>query len=148
MAAALQQLRTGLYLFFGTPSAHEGQNTMVTGFSATAIHISKDEADSKVSVEEYHIHSLLAKTSDHMLGEKSIEAHKLYTWPANLGDPKAWAYSKQSFFEQHLMNQAIEILNVGAAAQITWKFIPLAKFKSTAIEAQAVTILSDIFPEI
>ncbi|MCX2453920.1 hypothetical protein OQX61_21815 [Pedobacter sp. PLR] len=144
MAAELQQLTTGKYLFFGKPARVEGQNIMVVEFSGTALGITNSESVLHAAVQEFDISPLLSKTSTHILEEKPIEAHKLYTWPANLGDPKAWASSKQLFFEQHLMNQPIEVLNVQENQQITWRFIPVTVFRALAEEAQAVTLLSGI----
>ena len=148
MATGLQQLTPGKYLFFGTPAQQEGQNIMVSGFSAKAIALINCDSSIEATVQEYDISSLISKRSTHILDGKFMEAHKLYTWPTNLGDPKAWASSKQVFFEQHLINQAIEVLNVLEEQQITWKFIPLPLFQSAAKEAQAVSLLTSIFPEL
>lgn len=148
MAIELQQLSTGKYLFFGMPVQQEGQNVMVAGFSAKAIAIPNNKLGVAASIQEYDISPLISKRSTHLIDEKLIEAHKLYTWPANLGDPKAWASSKYLFFEQHLINQAIEVLKVSEDHQITWKFIPLSFFQAAVKEAQAVTLLSSIFPEL
>ncbi|MBB2147760.1 hypothetical protein [Pedobacter gandavensis] len=144
MATTLQQLTPGKYLFFGSPSQLEGQNHLVVGFSAKALGITKNESGIHAAIQQFDISPLISKISTHILEEKSIEAHKLYTWPANLGDPKAWASSKQLFFEQHLMNQAIEVLKVLEDQQISWKFIPISSFRTLAEEAQAVNLLSDI----
>ena len=148
IATELQQLSVGKYLFFGSPVQEEGQNVMVAGFSAKAIGIPSKESVTAASIQDYDISPLISKRSTHLLEDKLIEAHKLYTWPANLGDPKAWASSKYLFFEQHLINQPIEVLNVSEDQQITWKFIPLSFFQSAAKEAQAVNLLSSIFPEL
>ncbi|WP_316838805.1 hypothetical protein [Pedobacter gandavensis] len=148
MAAELQQLTTGKYLFFGSPYTQEGQNLFVIEFKASAVGIHNDASGIRASVQDYNISPLLSKTSSHVLEEKIIEAHKLYTWPANLGDPKAWAASKQSFFEQHLINHPIEIMMVLEEQHITWKFIPLSDFKAEIEEAQATSLLSDIFPNL
>lgn len=148
MASIAQKLTTGKYLFLGIPEPIEGQNSMVTAFGSTAVHISSTEVGWIAKFDTYDISALISKTSIHLLEERAIEAHKLYTWPANLGDPKAWASSKQHFFEQHLMNAAIEILNVVEDQQITWKFIPLSTFKALIKETQAVTLLSEICPEL
>ncbi|ALL06599.1 hypothetical protein AQ505_14500 [Pedobacter sp. PACM 27299] len=148
MATELQQLSTGKYLFFGKPVQQEGQNVMVAGFSAKAIGIPNNKLGVAASIQEYDISLLISKRSTHLIEEKLIEAHKLYTWPANLGDPKAWASSKYLFFEQHLINQAIEVLKVSEDHQITWKFIPLSFFQTAVKEAQAVTLLFSIFPEL
>ncbi|WGQ10294.1 hypothetical protein QG516_01335 [Pedobacter gandavensis] len=148
MTTELQQLSTGKYLFFGSPVQQEGHNVVVAGFSAKAIAIQSHESGAAASIQEYDISPLISKRSTHVIEEKLIEAHKLYTWPANLGDPKAWASSKYLFFEQHLINQAIEVLNVSEDHQITWKFIPLSFFQAAVKEAQAVTLLSSIFPEL
>lgn len=144
MATTLQQLAPGKYLFFGSPTQLEGQNHLVVGFSANALGIVNTEFGSLAAIQEFDISPLLAKSSTHLVEEKAIEAHKLYTWPANLGDPKGWASSKQLFFEQHLMNQAIEILKVQEIQQITWKFIPASSFRTSVQEAQAVSLLSEV----
>ncbi|WP_316748409.1 hypothetical protein [Pedobacter gandavensis] len=144
MAAALPQLTTGKYLFFGKPHQQESQNVLVVGFIGSALRITNNESGLHAAIQEFDISPLLSKTSTHILEEKSIEAHKLYTWPANLGDPKAWASSKQLFFEQHLMNQPIAVLKVQEEQQITWKFITDTEFRASAEEAQAVSLLSGI----
>lgn len=147
MTGGLQQLRTGKYLFFGSLLKLESQNVMVAGFSAKAIGIFSNRSEA-AAIQEYDISPLISKRSTHLHEEKFIEAHKLYTWPVNLGDPQSWASSKYRFFEQHLMNQAIEVLNLSEDQQITWKFIPLSYFQLAAKEAQAVNLLSSIFPEL
>lgn len=149
MSAELpKQLTKGKYLFFGIPQQLDGQNIMVVQFSAAALAIQPSESGCTASIEEYEIGPLLSKRSTHIKAEKTLEAHKLYTWPANLGDPQAWANSKRLFFEVHLMNQAIEVLNVLDEQQLVWKFISKSEFKSSVEEAQAVNLLSDIAPDL
>lgn len=144
MAEELKQLTTGKYLFFGAAQHLEGQNIMVVQFSASALAIQPDQSRLSASIQHYEIGPLLSKRSTHLKEDQSLEAHKLYTWPANLGDPQAWANSKRQFFETHLISHPIEILNVMDEQQIVWKFIPESEFRSSVEEAQALNLLLSI----
>lgn len=144
MSAELKQLAIEKYLFFGVPQHLESQNIMVVQFSASALAILPGQLGLNASIQQYEIGPLLSKRSTHLKEDQSFEAHKLYTWPANLGDPQAWANCKRQFFETHLINHPIEILNVIDEQQIVWKFIQESEFRSSVEEAQTVSLLLSI----
>jgi hypothetical protein len=107
-------------------------------FTAKALVIAEEDGQFFGSVEVLKISDLIQKSSNYVYdGVNSREAHRLYTWPANLGDNKAWSESKRIFLSQHVMNFPIQILSVQQENQITWEFITPEKFKKTPEGLQA-----------
>jgi hypothetical protein len=59
-----------------------------------------------------------------------IEAHKLYTWPRNLGSTKEWTACKIDFINQYILNFPIEVLALQQPEGISWKYISPENFKN------------------
>jgi hypothetical protein len=107
-------------------------------FTAKALVISEADGHFVGSVKVLKISDLIQKTSAYVYdGVHKQEAHKLYTWPTNLGDHKAWGESKRIFLAQHVMNFPISISAVENKNHITWKFINPEEFKATPPGIQA-----------
>ncbi len=107
-------------------------------FTAKALVITEADGQNYGSVEVLKISDLIQKTSSYVYdGVNKREAHKLYSWPANLGDHHAWAESKRIFLMQHVMNFPIHIISVDGENQITWEFITPEQFKIMPQNLQA-----------
>lgn len=136
MSDAINLLVKGKYVFFTELKQQQGLNVMVPEFSAKGLSLIEKEGVFSAEVLTFDISNLISKRSVYVNSEKSIEAHKLYTWPVRLGDPKAWAESKHGFFGQYLLNHPIEILSLQEEGHFTWKYITEACFKDTASQIQ------------
>lgn len=144
MTKTIHQLKKGKYVFFGTPEQQQGENVLVPYFTASGLCLTENEGLVSGKVEQFDISHLISKRSVYVDSERSIEAHKLYTWPAKLGDPNAWAESKRIFFEDHLIDHPIEILFELEENQVSWKYISPQDFS----EAAAMVSTSPEFNEI
>ena len=116
-----------------TEDLQEQQSTSsgVSYFTAKALVIAEADGQYYGAVESLRISDLIQKTSSYIYdGLSRREAHKLYTWPANLGDNTAWAESKRIFLMQHVMNFPIHIISVAGENEITWEFITPEQFKT------------------
>lgn len=135
----INQLTKGKYVFFGSPEQQQGQNVLVPYFTVKGLSITDDEQGLCGKVQEFEISQLISKRSVYVDSERSLEAHKLYTWPARLGDPNAWAESKRVFFEDHLINHPIEILFELGEQEVSWQYISPDTFNQ-AMEQAAVSL--------
>lgn len=107
-------------------------------FTATALVIAEHDGKYTGSRETLRISDLILKQSSFIYdGTHTREAHKLYTWPKNLGDMEAWAASKKIFLEQHILNFPIRIQSVQDEHHLTWEFITPEQFKKTPQDLQA-----------
>ncbi len=107
-------------------------------YTAQALVISEQDGQYLGAVEELKISDLIQKTSTFVKdGVIKMEAHKLYTWPANLGDHQAWSESKKRFLEKHVMNFPIRIISVLEDNHITWEFISPEEFKKVPTDLKA-----------
>ncbi|MET3113753.1 hypothetical protein AAKU52_001482 [Pedobacter sp. CG_S7] len=110
----------------------------VTYFTAKALVISEKDGEYYGTVEVLNISDLIQKTSIYVYdGLNTREAHKLYTWPVNLGDSKSWGESKRIFLEQQVLNFPINILAVQEEKYLTWEFISPEQFKNIPSGLQA-----------
>lgn len=107
-------------------------------FTAKALVIAEDNGQYYGTEETLRISDLILKQSSFIYdGVHSREAHKLYTWPRNLGDMAAWAASKKAFLEQHVMHFPIQIHSVQEQQHLNWEFITPEQFKKTPSDIQA-----------
>ena len=130
--------KKGKLVFIDTLQQELDQNTGIPYFTARALVITNDDASSTGSLQTLKISDLISKLSTFIYdGVNSREAHKLYTWPINIGDNSAWAESKKSFIERHVMHFPIRIHQVEDENQITWEFITPEEFKKSPANLQA-----------
>jgi len=130
--------KKGQLVFIDTLQQEFDQNTGIPFFTARALVISNDDGAFTGSLQTLKISDLISKLSNFIYdGVNSREAHKLYTWPINLGDSAAWAESKRSFIERHVMNFPIRIQQVKNENQVTWEFITPEQFKKAPAHLQA-----------
>ena len=102
----------------------------VAYFTAKAIVITTDHSHARGDIETLKVSDLILKQAKFVTdGVNTIEAHKLYSWPAQLGDNNAWAASKTAFIEEHILNFPIEIISVDEEHHPTWTFITPEEFK-------------------
>lgn len=144
MRTTINQLTKGKYVFFGAPEQQQGENLLVPYFTASGLSITEEDGILSGKVQLFDISNLISKRSVYVDSQRSIEAHKLYTWPAKLGDPNAWADSKRIFFEDHLINHPVEILFELGEDQVSWKYISPATFSEACSAASTTTEFKEI----
>lgn len=130
-------LLKGKYVFFGIPEQNPGFQLMAPSFAINALFISDAKGSVGGKVQPFEVTNLISKMSVYTDSTQSIEAHKLYTWPAKLGDPAAWAESKRLFFTQHLIHYPIEILAELEGHHVSWKYISPEDFINSASKLNA-----------
>ena len=122
--------KKGKLVFTGDLQEEHTVELNIPYFTATALVIAAENGKYTGTVERLKISELIQKTSSYIEdGVNAREAHKLYTWPANLGDHKAWSESKRIFLLQHVMNFPINIIAVQEQNHLTWEFITPEEFK-------------------
>jgi hypothetical protein len=144
MTTTIHQLTKGKYVFFGVPEQQQGENLLVPYFTARGLSITEEEGVLSGKILLFDISNLISKRSVYMDSQRSIEAHKLYTWPAKLGDPNAWAESKRVFFEDHLIDHPIEILFELGEDQVSWKYISPEAFSEVCSTASTTAEFKEI----
>ncbi|WP_432708626.1 hypothetical protein [Pedobacter sp.] len=130
--------KKGKLVFTDSLQQKKDPETNVPYFTARALVIAEDDDHTTGSIETLKITDLISKMSHFVYdGVNSREAHKLYTWPVNLGDSNAWAESKRSFLEQHVMHFPIRLHKVENEDELTWEFISPEEFKKSPPDLQA-----------
>lgn len=123
--------KKGKLVFIEALKEESSEELAIPYFTAKALVISEIDGQYYGTVEVLNISDLIQKTSNYVYdGVNTREAHKLYTWPVNLGDSKAWGDSKRIFLEQQVMNFPINILSVQEDKYLTWEFISPEQFKN------------------
>lgn len=124
--------KKGKLVFIDHLQQHTPEGDSAPYFTASALVIAEKNGQYFGTVEELNISDLILKQSSFIYdGVNSREAHKLYTWPRNLGDMEAWAKSKKEFLEQHVLNFPIQIQSVQGKHHVTWEYITPEQFKKT-----------------
>jgi len=130
--------KKGKLVFIEALKEESSEELAIPYFTAKALVISEIDGQYYGTVEVLNISDLIQKTSNYVYDGVNIrEAHKLYTWPVNLGDSKAWGDSKRIFLEQQVMNFPINILSVQEDKHLTWEFISPEQFKNISAGLQA-----------
>ena len=123
-------LQKGKYVFIDNLQEIYKEGSSVPFFSAKAILIIEKDGKLTGDIQTVNISDLILKQSSYIDETgKTIEAHKLYTWPRNLGSTKEWSASKQEFLNQFVLNYPIEILSIQESNGITWKYVTPENFK-------------------
>lgn len=130
--------KKGKLVFVDTLQQHTPHEGAASYFTARALVIYEVDGQYFGASEILHISDLILKQSSFLYdGVNTREAHKLYTWPHNLGDMEAWANSKKEFIEQHLLNFPIQIQSVQGPHHCTWEYISPEQFKKVPDGLQA-----------
>ena len=148
MTTTIHQLTKGKYVFFGKPEQEQGSNPLVPYFIAPGLVITEDNEGLSGKLQLFDISNLISKRSVYVDTQRSIEAHRLYTWPAKLGDPNAWAESKRIFFEDHLIDHPIEILFELGEQQVSWKYISPEAFSESCVAASTTAEFKAVATEL
>lgn len=123
-------LQKGKYVFIDDLKEVYKEGSSVPFFSAKAILIIEKDGTSTGDIQIVNISDLILKQSSYIdENGKTIEAHKLYTWPRNLGSTKEWSASKNEFLNQFVLNFPIEVLSIQESNGVTWKYITPENFK-------------------
>lgn len=130
-------LQKGKYVFTGKLEVVYKQDSLVPVLSAEAIVIREINGTLYGDIGKVNISDLILKQSSYLdENGKVIEAHKLYTWPRNLGSTKEWTASKEEFLNQYILNFPLEVLSVQESNGVTWKYITPENFKDFPEEMQ------------
>lgn len=133
-----QLLKKGKYVFVGLLKEEQEKNASVPYFTAKAIMIEENDDTFSGDIAVIRLSDLILRQSTYIdENGKRIEAHKLYTWPRNLGSTEQWAAAKYEFLEQYILNFPIEVLSLQESDGITWRYITPENFKKTPTAIQA-----------
>ena len=123
-------IQKGKYVFIDQLTVIEDNNSSVPYFSAKAIAMLKTDDKYEGVITNFRISDLILKQSSFIDDNgKTIEAHKLYVWPRNLGKTKEWTASKEEFLNEFILNFPIEIISTQESNGVTWRFITPEHFK-------------------
>jgi hypothetical protein len=105
--------KKGKLVFIDTLQEENSPGLNIPYYTAKALVVIEENGQYYGTEDTLNISDLILKTSNYVYdGTNNHEAHKLYTWPADLGNSKAWSESKKIFLQQHVMNFPIQILSV------------------------------------
>ncbi|MET1054571.1 MAG: hypothetical protein ABWY16_04625 [Pedobacter sp.] len=139
-----QLLKKGKYVFVGLLKEEQEKNASVPYFTAKAIMIEQNHDTFTGEIAVLKLSDLILRQSTYIdENGKLIEAHKLYTWPRNLGSTAEWTAAKYEFLEQYILNFPIEVLSVQESDGLTWRFITPEQFKKTPAGIQASAEFQD-----
>jgi len=130
-SAKAVQLQKGKYVFTELLHTDYHEGSSIPFFYAKAISIIQKEQSFIGDIGAVNLSDLILKQSTFIDEHgKSIEAHKLYTWPRNLGSTNEWTASKREFLEEFIMNFPVEILSLQDQNGVTWRYISPENFKA------------------
>ena len=123
-------LQKGRYVFVDQINEELAEGAVVPFLSANAICILQKDDLLHGLTEKVNLSDLILKQSTYIdENGKMIEAHKLYTWPRNLGSTTGWTAAKKDFLNQYILNFPIEIISLQESNGVTWKYITPEEFK-------------------
>lgn len=125
-------LQKGKYAFIDKLEIEENSGTSVPYIVAQAIVLTErngiHHGDLVAAVK---LSDLILKQSTYIdANGKNIEAHKLYTWPRNLGSTAEWTTAKADFLKEFVLYFPIEILSLQESGGVTWRYISPENFKN------------------
>lgn len=124
-------LQKGKYVFIDHLTEQKEENSAVPYFSAKAIAITEKEGKFYGDIAPAKLSDLILKSSVYVdENGQHIEAHKLYTWPRNLGSTEEWTTAKQQFLNDFILFFPIEVLSIQEYGGVTWRFITPENFKN------------------
>lgn len=131
-------LRKGKYVFIDDLKEETNMGSSIPYFSAKAIIIGEKDGQTTGDIATVNLSDLVLKQSSYVdENGKTIEAHKLYIWPRNLGSTAQWTAAKQEFLNQFVLNFPIEILSLQPENGVTWRYITPENFKKFPADIQA-----------
>lgn len=131
-------LQKGRYVFVGSLHEEQEKNASVPYFTAKAILIEEHTDTAAEDVAMLKLSDLILRQSTYIdENGKSIEAHKLYTWPRNLGSTAEWTAAKYEFLNQYILNFPLEVISLQESDGLTWRFITPEQFKKIPAGIQA-----------
>jgi len=123
-------LQKGRYVFVDQLTEELAEGAIVPTLSAKAICIIEKNGLLHGQANKINLSDLILKQSTYIDGNgKMIEAHKLYTWPRNLGSTTDWTAAKKEFLNQYILNFPIEVISLQESNGVTWKYITPEEFK-------------------
>ena len=123
-------LQKGRYVFVDQINEELAEGAIVPTLSAKAICIIEKNGLLHGQANKINLSDLILKQSTYIDGNgKMIEAHKLYTWPRNLGSTTDWTAAKKEFLNQFILNFPIEVISLQESNGVTWKYITPEEFK-------------------
>ncbi|MBB6500081.1 hypothetical protein [Pedobacter cryoconitis] len=137
-AAAILLFNKGKYVFTDNLTEVHPEGVSVPFFSAKAILITTENDQLHGDIAAVKISDLILKQSSYIdENGKVLEAHKLYTWPRNLGSNAQWAACKREFLDEFVLNFPIEIISLQESGGVTWRYITPENFKNFPGDIQA-----------
>lgn len=126
----LQVLEKGKYVFTSELEEHKIATSPIPLLTAKGFSITETDGPSVGKVIRANISELILRQSVYRdENGKMIEAHRLYTWPSDLGSTPEWTAAKRRFLDQFVLNFPLEILSRDASGGITWRYITPENFK-------------------
>jgi hypothetical protein len=124
--------KKGKYVFTGLLKEEQDEHANVPYFTARAIMIQENNDTFTGDISVLKLSDLILRQSTYIDEHgKMIEAHRLYTWPRNLGSTPEWSAAKYEFLNQYILNFPIEVLSLQESNGLTWRFISPEQFKKT-----------------
>jgi len=131
-------LQKGKYVFIDELKEEQVTGSPIPYFSAKAIIIAKKDKKITGDIGTVNLSDLILKQSSYIDETgKIIEAHKLYTWPRNLGSTLEWTAAKQEFLNHFILNYPIEIISLQEERGVTWRYITPENFKQIPEDIRA-----------
>jgi len=123
-------LQKGRYVFVDQLTEELAAGAIVPTLSAKAICIVEKNGLLHGQIDRINFSDLILKQSTYIDGNgKMIEAHKLYSWPRNLGSTTDWTTAKKEFLNEYILNFPIEVISLQESNGVTWKYITPEEFK-------------------
>lgn len=124
-------IQKGRYVFIDNLTEEENFGSPIPYFSAKGITIAEKNGILTGDINTVNISDLILKQSSYIdESGKNIEAHKLYTWPRNLGSTAEWTAAKKEFLNQFILNFPIEVISLQEERGVTWRYITPENFKA------------------
>jgi hypothetical protein len=136
--AAPLVLQKGKYVFIDELQEVYKEGVSVPFFTARAILISGSDEQLYGDIQTVNVSDLILKQSTYIDETgKNIEAHKLYTWPRNLGSTSQWSAAKHEFLTQYILNFPLEIIAAQDPNGVTWRYITPENFKDFPADTES-----------
>lgn len=143
---SLNTFTTGKYVFTGNLQERLLAENPVPVIWADGLRMHLSDGKQVGDSGRFPVSDLILKSSVFLEDDgRKLEAHKLYTWPANLGITKHWTAAKTSFLQEFILNFPIEIISVHPEQGLTWKFITPEQFKKFPENFEAKSAFKDFF---
>jgi len=124
-------LQKGRYVFTENLEVIENEGSSVPIIAAKGFTITEKDGLVYGDFALVNISDLILKTAAYRDDNgRLIEAHKLYTWPRNLGSTEEWTQAKTEYLSQQVLNFPIEVTATAEEGGLSWTFITPERFKS------------------